>query len=371
MTPRRISSLALGVLLAGCAGADQPIRLGVAGPFSDPVGGPMRMAAELAVAEINAVGGVDGRLLELVTRDDFGDPDSAVRVAASLAAEGVVAVIGHVYSGTTLAASPVYASGTSPVPVITPSSSAPGLSEAGDHLFRLCPTDLEHGAALAAWVRHGLRLQRGAVLYLNDAYGRGVRRVFSARFGAMGGEILESYPYLGDRPDVRVYLDRLVARGLLEFLVVAGNRDEAEAILRQARDRGLTAPVLGADGLEGIETAGPLAEGVHLTAAYLPSMDTPANRRFVSAYLARYPGSAAPNQPAAATYDAVYLLRDVLRSGTSRRAVLRTLSQIGRDLPPVQGVTGVIAFDELGDLARRPVLIGVVRAGRIQVADRR
>ena len=101
------SSLLL-LSLAACGDTGAPIRIGLAGPFSDPVGAPMKRAAELAVEEINAAGGVRGRPLELVTRDDFGDPDSAVAVASALEAAKVVAVIGHVYSGTTLAAAPVY-----------------------------------------------------------------------------------------------------------------------------------------------------------------------------------------------------------------------------------------------------------------------
>lgn len=333
----------------------------------------MRLAALLAVDEINAAGGIEGRPLELVAGDDFGDPDAAVVVATHLVSQGVTAVIGHVYSGTTLAAAPVYGGGPDPVAVVTPSSSAPELSEAGEHVFRLCPTDLEHGAALANWVLNGLGLARGGVLYLNDAYGRGVRQSFLSRFAGTGGRVPLAFPYLGTRPVVDAYLDRLSAeKDSVQFLIVAGNRDEGVEILRQARARGITVPVLGADGLEGIETAGALAEGVYLTAAYLPMLETAQNRQFVQGYRTRFPDAGAPNQPAAATYDAVYLLREVLiRGGVSRSAVIRGLAAMGRDLPPYQGVTGVIAFDERGDLQRRPVLIGVVRNGAVEVADRR
>jgi len=347
--------------------------LGLAGPFGDAVGRPMRLAALLAVEEINAAGGIEGRSVELVAADDFGDPDSAVVVAARLVSQGVTAVVGHVYSGTTLAAAPVYGAGPDPVAVVTPSSSAPELSEAGDHVFRLCPTDLEHGAALANWVRRGLGLERGGVLYLNDAYGRGVRQSFLSRFAGTAGRAPQAFPYLGTRPAVGAYLDRLAAeKDSIQFLIVAGNRDEGVEILRQARARGLTVPVLGADGLEGIETAGSLAEGVYLTAAYLPMVETDQNQRFVGAFRTRFPEAGAPNQPAAATYDAVYLLREVLvRAGVSKTAVLRGLAATGRELPAYQGVTGVIAFDEQGDLQRSPVLIGVVRNGAVEVAARR
>lgn len=325
----------------------------------------MLRAAELAVAEINETGGIEGRPIELVARDDSGDPDSAVAVAAELVAEGVAVVVGHVYSGTTLAAAPVYGAGQLPVPVVTPSSSSPEIAQAGSHVFSLCPNDLEHGAALATWIHQGLRLTRGAVLYLNDPYGRGVRQAFVARFISLGGTITESDPYLGDSPDVGAYLDRIAAGGV-EFLVVAGNRSEAEAILRQARSRGLELPVFGGDGLEGIEGAGPLAEGVTLTAAYLPTVGTSQNERFVRAYLARYPDTGAPNQPAAATYDAFFMLRSVIaRARSSRRAIREALIGLGTDQPPYQGITGIFAYNGPGDLARVSVLIGVVRNGTI------
>jgi branched-chain amino acid transport system substrate-binding protein len=365
------SALALGLAL-GCRPPQEPIRVGLAGPLTDAVGRPMRLAAEMAVAEINAGGGIDGRPIELIERDDLGDPDSAVKAAADLTRLGVVAVIGHVFSGTTLAAAPVYADAPSPVPVITPSSSAPEISQAGRHVFRLCPTDLEHGAALATWIRSGLGLDRGAVLYLNNPYGRGVRQAFVTRFEAMGGSVIESDPYLGLTPDVAPYLDRIAARGTAQFLVIAGNREDATAILTQVRARGIMLPVLGGDGLEGIEAAADLAEGVFATAAYLPGLETPENQGFVRSYRARYPEAGVPNQPAAASYDAVYLLRDMIKArGATRRDIREALADLGDELPPHQGVTGVLAFDGRGDLARMPVLISVIRNGAVALVERK
>lgn len=358
-------------LLSGCAAADGgPIRIGVAGSFSDPIGLPMKLAAELAAEEINSAGGINGRLLELVARDDYADPDSAVFVATDLYDSDVVAVVGHLFSGTTLAASPVYNGGGDPVAAISPSSSSPEVSSAGDHTFRVCPSDLAHGAALAHWVRDRLGLQRGAVLYLNDQYGRGIRQTFVAEFVQLGGRLQSIDPYLGDKPDVAPYLDRLARDKWIEFLVVAGNRGEAEEVIRQARRRGLTVPVLGGDGLEGIEGAGALAEGVYLTSSYFPTLTTEVNRKFVEAYRRKFPDAGLPNQPAAGTYDAIYLLRDVIaRAGTERQAVRRALAAVGSETPAFEGVTGIVAFDAAGDVPDQNVYVGMVRGGVIEVAD--
>ena len=368
----RLAAAALTALLVACQKHDEtPVRIGVAGSFSDPIGLPMKLAAELAAEEINASGGIAGRPLELVLRDDYADPDSAVFIAGDLYDSGVSAVVGHLFSGTTLAAAPVYNGGVDPVAAISPSSSSPEVSTAGDHTFRICPSDLAHGAALAHWVRERLGLERGAVLYLNDQYGRGIRQTFVEQFLRQGGRLVSVDPYLGDRPEVGPYLERIARDRNIQFLVVAGNRGEAEEVLRQARRRGITVPILGGDGLEGIEGAGALAEGVYLTSAYFPTLPTGANRRFVDAYRRKYPDAGTPNQPAAATYDAIHLLRGVIaRAGTDRQTVRRALAGVGSETPPYEGVTGVVAFDAAGDVPNQNVYIGRVHAGGVEVANR-
>jgi branched-chain amino acid transport system substrate-binding protein len=326
--PRAVALL-IAALQVGCAnGGSGPIRIGVAGPFTDPIGRPMQLAAELAAEEINATGDA------------------------------------------TLAAAPVYNGGSDPVVAISPSSSAPEVSAAGQYTFRVCPSDNAHGAALALWVRKHLGYQRGAVLYLNDPYGRGVRRTFVEEFVRLGGELDGVDPYLGDRPPVGPYLDRLAKHRKVDFLLVAGNRGEAESIIKDARARGLTFPILGGDGLEGIEQSGELGEGVYYSSSYFAGLPTPSNRRFVEAYRRKFPDAGAPNQPAAATYDAVYLLRDVIaRSGPSRESVRRALAGVGSATPAFEGVTGAVAFDAVGDVPNQNVYIGLVHRGRIEVEN--
>jgi branched-chain amino acid transport system substrate-binding protein len=356
------------LVATGCHRQDDVVRIGVAGSFSDPIGLPMRQAAELAAEEINAAGGIGGKRLELVIRDDYSDPDSAVFVAGDLYNSNVSAVVGHLFSGMTLAAAPVYNGGDDPVVAVSPSSSSPEITGVGDYTFRVCPSDLAHGTELAHWVRDKLHLTRGAVLYLNDEYGRGIRQTFVSEFTQLGGELESVDPYLGEQPEVGPYLDRLAHGRTPEFLVVAGNRSEAEEILRQAHKRKLMMPVLGGDGLEGIQEAGALAEGVYLSSPYFPSIPSAANRRFVEAFRRKY--NSLPNQPAAGTYDALYLLRDVIaRAGTARADVRRVLAGVGSVSPPFEGVTGTVAFDANGDVPNQNVYIGVVQHGAVTVVN--
>jgi branched-chain amino acid transport system substrate-binding protein len=344
------------------------VRIGLAGSFSDPTGLPMRQAAELAAEEINAAGGISGRRLELVIRDDYADPDSAVFIAGDFYDSDVAAVVGHLFSGETLAAAPIYNGGERPVAEVSPSSSSPEVTTAGTYTFRVCPSDLAHGAALAHWVRDRLHMTHGALFYLNDEYGRGIRQTFVTEYLKLGGALQSIDPYLGDRPDVGPYLDRLARGTHPEFLVVAGNLGEAEEIIRQARKRGLNMPILGGDGLDGIQEAGALAEGVFLSSPYFAAIPTKANQRFVDAFRKKFPGTGNPNQTAAGTYDAVYLLRDVIaRVGTDRQAIRRALAGVGTKTPPFEGVSGSVAFDPAGDLSTQNVYIGMVHRGVVEV----
>src|SRR5216110_354823 len=179
------ASLLVGTVIAvtACSRPTGPIAVGLAGPFSQPRGASMLRAAQLAVNQINAKRGIRGRKLELRIVDDSGNEDTAVRAAEQLYADpAVVAVVGHLSSGTSLAAARVYGAGATPVAMITPSASSPDLSGIGPFVFRTCPTDLQHGAELARFAWQVLNARRAGIIYLNNDYGRGVRRTFADEF---------------------------------------------------------------------------------------------------------------------------------------------------------------------------------------------
>src|SRR4051812_27455542 len=188
MRVRIITALPLLMALAagGCGGkSGNTVVFGVAGPLSKANGHSMQLAAEMAVAEINANGGIKGDSLRLVFADDSADEARAIEVARQLRENPQVsAVVGHVNSKATLAAAGIYngaSSGSlkgSPVLEISPASSAPELTRAGAWTFRLCPTDLEFSPVMARWALGTLGKRRAAVLYANDQYGNGVYTTF-------------------------------------------------------------------------------------------------------------------------------------------------------------------------------------------------
>jgi len=367
------SATALVVLLGlACGRGSTPISIGLALPLADSAAAPMRRGAALAIEEINAAGGIDGRKLALIERDDYGDPDSAMRVASDLYDSKAVAVVGSIYSGLTLAAAPIYNSGSHPLVQLAPSASSPDLTDAGDYTFRLCSSDLAYGAALARWAYQRLGRRRAEVLFVNDQYGRGVRVTFAAEFTRLGGTVVEVSPFLAERPNVGPYLARMADAKRADVLVLAANIAEGERVLMQVRAAKVGLPLLGGDGFVGIEDRGSLAEGMFISTGYLPDEDTPANRRFIEAYHKRYPEAIPPDQGAAATYDAVRLLAKVIKeAGPDRRRIRDVLAAVGQTAPPYEGVVGTIAFDRNGDVPQLAVQIGVVRNGRLVSAEAR
>jgi branched-chain amino acid transport system substrate-binding protein len=366
----RIPVLVLGLALPGCHAETGPLQVGLAIPLTEAGSVPMRLGAELAAKEINAAGGIAGRRLVLVERDDYDNADSAVAVATALYNSEVVAVVGGAYSSLALAAAPVYNGGRRPLVQLSPSASSPLLTTVGDYTFRLCPSDLAYGAALARYaLDRGLR--RAAVLYVDDEYGRGVRRTFAAEFSRIGGEVLELDPFLADQPDVGPYLNRIMRDKRAQVLVLAANQAEGLAVLRQLQARRIGLPILAGDGMTGAERTDPaLMEGVLVSSAYIVGSTWAGNPRFVQAYRAAFPDAGPPDQGAAASYDGVRLLARVIgEAGTDRQKVRDALARVGNGDPPFTGVVGSVGFDDNGDVPTLGVQIGVARGGVLVPAE--
>jgi len=362
---RKSLVVAAALALAACSRPAGPIAIGLAGPFSQPRGASMLRAAQLAVNQLNARRGIRGRKLELRVVDDSGNEDTAVRVAEQLYADpAVVGVVGHLSSGTSLAAARVYGGGATPIAVISPSASSPDLAGINPYVFRVCPSDLQHGPQLARFAWQTLGARRAGIIYLNNDYGRGLRRTFAGEFARLGGTVLEADPYMPATSSLEPYLSRMRRAGA-DVLLLAAERPGAELALREMHTLGLGWAVLGGDALTGIEADGSLVEGLRLSSAYLPDRGDERNAAFVADYARAFPGER-PDHRGAGAYDIVLLLaRAIDRAGADRRAIRDYLARVGRGQPPYEGVTGTIAFDGNGDAAGKTVVIGIVRNGRL------
>lgn len=351
--------------LVGCTRAGGPVVIGLAGPFSSARGASMQRAAQLAAREINAAGGIHGRQIELEFADDSGADSVAIRVAERLRDDPrIVAVIGHLSSGPTIAAVPVYSSGSHPVALISPSASSPDLTGVSPWFFRVCPSDLAHGPALARFARTRLGARRVGVIYVNSDYGRGIRTTFAREFRAEGGTVIDEDPYVPATPSLEPYLSRMREEGV-DAVVLAAERPGAELALREMQTLGLHWPALGGDALVGIESDGALAEGLHISTAYLADRPGDRNAAFVTAY-ARAFGGDVPDHRGAGAYDIVHLVAQAVAAvGTDRARVRDWLAGVGTAHAAYDGVTGRIAFDAHGDVPAKDVVIGVVHGGRL------
>jgi branched-chain amino acid transport system substrate-binding protein len=363
-------SLLAAAALGGCRGE---VVIGIAGPLGKPNGRSMKLAAQMAADEINRAGGIGGDSVRLVFADDNADASRAIEVARQLRGDpAVVAVVGHVNSAASLKAATIYnAVGNDSVPgdpvvEISPASSSPQLTGAGEWTFRICPTDLEFSPALARWASR-LGKRRAAVLYANDDYGQGVNATFGDAFTRAGGTIVSDDPYLPaayeNADALDPYLVRAFRRGA-DALVIGGQAPEGLKIIAAAKRLGFTGPILGADGLTGVKDGGPVAEGVYVSSAFLPDRPAEKSQRFVQAYFQRY--NELPDHRGAMTYDVLYMLKEAVeKGGRDRRAVRDYVASIGIGRPKFDGVSGTIQFDRNGDVVGKEVSVGVVRNGQL------
>jgi len=364
-------------LLAGCRGrSGDPLVIAIAGPLEKANGRSMKLAAQMAVDEINRANGIGGRQVRLEWGDDDADPARAIEVARRLRANPqVLAVVGHVNSAASLRAATIYNAPTSdsvpgdPVVEISPASSSPQLTTAGEWTFRICPTDLEFSPALARKAAQ-LGTRRAAVIYADDDYGQGVAATFRDAFSRAGGSVVTNDPYLPvvytEATTLDPYLRRAFQRGA-DALVIGGQATEGIKIIAAARRLGFTGPILGSDGLTGVKDFGAVAEDVFVSSAFLPDRRSDKAQQFVTRYRERF--NETPDHRGAMTYDVIYMLKDAIEHGGATRSQIRDyVARIGRGRPRFEGVSGSIQFDENGDVVGKEVAVGVVHGGQLVTA---
>ena len=365
MTRNLPAALALA-LLAGCG---KPALVGAIVSRSGAAssyGEQIARGFDLAVEQINATGGVAGRKLRLLYRDDSTNPEIGLAALRQLVEhERVSTVLGAVSSTVTLRLAPYCE--RHHVVLVSPSASAPQLTEAGEYIFRTYPSDVLEGASMADFARD-LGLDRVAVLAVDNEYGGSLARAFAERLGASGGSVVASLTFPeGDKTaiaDAVAALPALAPRGVY---IPAYVSDLATA-LRLLRETRLRPIVLGTSvaAPELIRAAGPAAENlVFPMSDFDATADSAAVRSFAAAFAARY--GAEPDVYAAHAYDTVRVLAAaVTRAGSWDADDIRdALLHIDN----YEGATGRLAFDRKGDVVQYPRLY-VVRGGQLIAYDR-
>jgi branched-chain amino acid transport system substrate-binding protein len=364
------AALAACLSLAACGrGGGGTVTFALSGPLQQDLGVSTLRGAQLAAAEVNANGGIDGDSLVLLPKDDGADKEKAISIAAELVKDrSVVALAGPVNSGTTIAAAPIYngQAGTagSALPELATTATSPDVSRMGDWTYRIASSDSANAVALAATARQ--LAPTVAVMYTNDDYGRGLASSFRDALVKAGGQVAEYDPFNDSTADFGPYLKRMQMRGV-QIVFVAGLDAAAGAIIHQARGLGLRSRFIGGDGLVALAGKGPEFEGTMVGLLYHAAASERA-RAFAQAYRQRYGGD--PDPFAAAAYDAVMLLATAARAnGPTRDGIQRYLHTLGQDggAPAFQGATGDIRFDTNGDPLQKSFAVGVINNGPIQL----
>ncbi len=284
-----------------------PLVIGSVGSLTGPeasFGVMVRDGIQFAVEEVNAAGGVKGRKVEVRYYDSQGRLEESVSaVQRLLTQDRALVILGEVSSSASLAIAD--AAQAARVPMVTPSATHPDVTRKGDYIFRTCFIDPFQGQAMARFAREHLKLERVSVLQDDkNAYSLGLSQAFRAAFTQLGGTVLSVESYAKGDTDFRAPL-LAVKRVKPQALYLPGFYSEVGVIARQAREVGLTQPLLGGDGWDGdklLELAGSALEGSYYSSHYAVDNPSPELKRFLAAYQARY--GRPPEAAAALGHDA-------------------------------------------------------------------
>ena len=363
---RRTLLGALAALPVGAQAAD-PVTLGVSGPLTGQYaqyGADWRRGFDLVVAEINGSGGIAGRPLAYRFEDSQSDPRQSVAIAQKFVADPAIsAELGDFSSAASMAASPIYQ--RNHLVQFGFTNSHPDFTKGGDYMWSNAPNQADDMPVLAGYAAK-LGFRRMSVAYIDSDWGRTSKDLFSA--AAPAGSIAATEAYLPTEQDFRSLMVRL-RDAKPDGLILVSYYPDGALLVRQARDVGLSVPVVAAGSVYSpkfLELAGAAAEGVYTNTNFFPGDPRPAVQRFVSAYTAAFGGT--PGFYAARGYDAMMLLAIVMRQfGTGRSEIRDGLARV-TDVPSV--LFGSVQFDPATRRVRHPASIDlVVRDGAFTLWD--
>jgi len=327
-----------------------------------------QMGIDLALDEINAKGGVLGKKVRVAAEDTRGlEPDAKTAAQRLVDKENVVALIGEVASGCSIAAAPV--AQAAKIPMLSPASTNPEVTKKGDYIFRSCFIDPFQGPAMAKFAMRenkpdapGLGLKKFAVLFANNApYSVGLKDEFIRAVKEMGGEItaVESYAqgdanYTGQLTKIR---DAAVKA---DAIYVPGYYSHVGQICRDARNLGLTVPLMGGDGWDSsklAEIGGDAINGCYFTNHYSAEEDRPEVQAFVESFKRKFNGEV-PDAMAILGYDAMRIMADAIqRAGSTDGAKIRDALAKTRDFA---GATGKITINADRNAEKPLVVLKIV-----------
>ena len=356
------------VLLSGFSGVvkvqAETIKIPVASPFTGPLasfGEGVKNGALLKADEINAGGGINGKMVEIILGDELCDPKEAAAVATRFASDPEVAiVIGHLCSSATLAALPIYKEAG--LPAITPASTNPQIGKSSPYYFRNVYKDDFQGDFLARYAKQVKNFKKVAIFYEVNDYAMGLKNAFIRKSKELGLQIICAESYMAETADFKAQLSKFKMMRP-DAIFIPGYAPQATLLISQARSLGLKCAFFGADGLDDeIMLKNPDADGLFVTTPFLVDRGGAKVKDFVERY--RHKFAIEPNWFAANTYDAVGIAAAAIAaSGLDREKIRAYLAGISAKEKAYQGITGATYFDENGDCLK-PAFVKVVKGGK-------
>jgi branched-chain amino acid transport system substrate-binding protein len=321
----------------------------------------------LALDEINSAGGVLGKKVKVITEDDRSLSDEAKTVANKLITrDHVCAILGEIASSRSIAIAPVCEDAK--IPMLSPGSTNPKVTQGYEYVFRNCFIDPFQGSAMANFAMTKLGFKKFAILYpANSDYGVGLRDVFRDAVKKGGGEIVEEVAYT-EKSDVDFHGQLTkIKNANPDAIFDSGYYTEAGLIARQARELGITCPLLGGDGWDSDQTVkigGKAIDGCYFSNHYSPDEDRPEVKKFVADYQKKFAGKV-PDAMAILAYDAMKIMVDAIRrAGSTDGKKIRDALAATRDFP---GASGVTTIDEQHN-AKKSVVILKIDNGKFNYA---
>lgn len=356
-----LSAVILALTLASCSKAESnSVKIGGIFPLSGQVavyGVECKNGVDLAIEEINAAGGINGKPIVLVSEDDEGNPDKTVNAFKKLSTkDGVKIVIGSLTSGCTQAITTL--SQASKVVQIAPAATAPAITDAGDFIFRACFIDPFQGTVGGKFAAETLGKKRAAILYdIGNDYSVGLADNFKIAFTKAGGSIVSEESYATNDKDFNAQLTK-IKNANPDVVYLPDYYGTVALIAKQLRAQGINVPMVGADGWDGLTSnAGDEVLGGYYSNHYAVDSTEPAVKKFVESFRAKY--NKDPNSFAALGYDCVYLIRDaIVAAGAEDSIAVRdALVKTNGDY-----VTGHLTFDEKHNPIKSAVMLELVKA---------
>jgi branched-chain amino acid transport system substrate-binding protein len=348
---------AIGLTLAIAAPGQAQVKIAVGGPLTGSnaaFGAQLKSGAEQAVEDINAGGGILGQRLTLTYGDDVGDPRQGRNVANKFAADGVRFVIGHFNSGVTIPASEVYQENG--MLMITPAATNPQVTERRMlNVFRTCGRDDQQGAVAGEYIVKAFKGKRIAIIHDKTTYGQGLADETRKTINAKGiKEVLYEGINLGEK-DFSALVSKIKASGA-DLVYWGGLHTEGGLIVRQMRDQGVSAPLMGGDGIASDEFAavgGPGVEGTLMT--YGPD---PRKRPEAKAVVEKF--RAKKFEPEAYTLYSYASMEIIKQAAEAAKSVdPKKVAEMMHSGMKFKTVIGELSFDQKGDVTRLDYVVYV------------